>query len=78
MTIRESFTASRSQSGWMHCCETRHMICSGVPPEEAFKIAEAASFFTSKEACASSSTSDGMRPCSMTCWIWSLFPAVML
>ena len=52
--IRESCTVSRSQSGRMHCCETRYMICSGCPPEVAFEIAQAASFFTSKSACASS------------------------
>ena len=76
--IRESCTVSRSQSGRMHRCETRYMICSSVP-EVAFEIAQAASFCTSgKSAFASSWSSGGTRPASMTAWIWSLFPAVML
>jgi len=60
------------------CCDTRYWICSAVPPEVAFEIAQAASFLISKSAVASSWTSGGMRPQSITFWIWSLLPAVML
>ena len=59
------------------CCDTRYWICSAVPPEVAFEIAQAASFLISKSAVASSWTSGGMRPQSITFWIWSLLPAVI-
>ena len=42
-TILLSMTVSRSQSGGMQPCWTRNFICSAVPPELAFVIAQAAS-----------------------------------
>ena len=42
-TILLSMTVRRSQRGGMQPCCTRNLICSAVPPEEAFVIAQAAS-----------------------------------
>mmetsp|Transcript_14385 Transcript_14385/g.35664 ORF Transcript_14385/g.35664 Transcript_14385/m.35664 type:complete len:234 (+) Transcript_14385:196-897(+) len=78
VTRRGSLHVSRSHSGLMHPCETRYLICSGEPPEVAFEIDHAASFLMSNSAVASRCTSGGMMLASITAWICSRVPAVML
>jgi hypothetical protein len=62
----------------MHPCWTRKLICWGLPPEVALLIAHAASFRMSNSALVRSWMRGGMMLFSMTAWICSLFPAVML
>mmetsp|Transcript_5160 Transcript_5160/g.11211 ORF Transcript_5160/g.11211 Transcript_5160/m.11211 type:complete len:420 (-) Transcript_5160:345-1604(-) len=78
VTRRGSLHVSRSQSGLMQPCWTRYLICSGEPPEVAFEIDHAASFRMSNSAVASRCTSGGMMFASITDWICSRVPAVML
>mmetsp|Transcript_18952 Transcript_18952/g.56300 ORF Transcript_18952/g.56300 Transcript_18952/m.56300 type:complete len:228 (+) Transcript_18952:277-960(+) len=77
MMIFTSATESSSQSGGMHTCDTRNLICCGVPPDVALEMAQAASFRMSNSAEFNSCTSGGTMFASTTDWIWSLFPAVM-
>merc|ERR1719271_228921 len=78
MMILTSATLNNSQSGGMQACDTRNLICSGVPPDVAFEMAHAASFLMSNSALFNRLTSGGMTFASTTDWIWSLLPAVML
>mmetsp|Transcript_45701 Transcript_45701/g.148557 ORF Transcript_45701/g.148557 Transcript_45701/m.148557 type:complete len:377 (-) Transcript_45701:232-1362(-) len=78
VTRRGSLQMSRSQSGLMHPCVTRYLICSVEPPLVALEMDQAASFLMSNSAVASSSTRGGMMLDSMTAWICSRVPAVML
>merc|ERR1719353_245920 len=77
MMILTSATDNSSQRGGMQACDTRNLICSGVPPDVAFEMAHAASFLMSNSALLSKFTSGGMTFASTTDWIWSLLPAVM-
>src|SRR6056297_2204841 len=78
VTRRGSLHTKRSHSGLMHPCVTRYLICSLEPPEVAFEMDHAASFLMSNSAVASSSTSGGTMFASMTDWICSRVPAVIL
>mmetsp|Transcript_2962 Transcript_2962/g.6941 ORF Transcript_2962/g.6941 Transcript_2962/m.6941 type:complete len:214 (-) Transcript_2962:1257-1898(-) len=78
VTILVSLTMSRSHRGLMHPCWTRTLIWSWVPPDVALLIAQAASFLMSNSAVCSRCTSGPISPVSITAWICSLVPAVML
>merc|ERR1719201_681036 len=77
MMILTSATLSSSHKGGMQACDTRNLICSGVPPDVALLMAHAASFLMSNSALFRRLTSGGMTFASTTDWIWSLLPAVM-
>ena len=55
-----------------------YLICSGEPPEVALDMDQAASFLMSNSATDSKCTRGGMMFASMTAWICSRVPAVML
>mmetsp|Transcript_20263 Transcript_20263/g.56183 ORF Transcript_20263/g.56183 Transcript_20263/m.56183 type:complete len:214 (+) Transcript_20263:353-994(+) len=78
VTMRLSLTVRRSHMGLMAPWSTRCLICSCVPPDVALLMAQAASFLMSNSAVCRRCTRGPMRPVSITAWIWSLVPAVML
>mmetsp|Transcript_47672 Transcript_47672/g.132280 ORF Transcript_47672/g.132280 Transcript_47672/m.132280 type:complete len:264 (+) Transcript_47672:362-1153(+) len=72
--------SSRHIGGIQPCSSARVLICSGRAPEVAFAIAHAASLRTLGEPSPYLMlfTSGGMMLASITAWICSLLPAVML
>ena len=66
VTIFASQTSSSSHNGGMQPWATKKWICSGVPPEVAFEMAQAASFLISNSAVFRNLINGGMRLASMT------------
>lgn len=77
-TQRESFDPNRSQYGLMTPLSMRWNTCGAVPLEITLVMIQAASFCDRNSPCLSTSQMSGNISLSITCWICSALPAVIL